>query len=100
MNRRHLFQLIGGAFAAAALELGATKPMLPRINPAYLEAEYEEVICFNSVIFQGRMEWKNEAPVPTGIRYNWTQDGFVEVDEHLGDSIAQEPNPSYVDSGE
>ena len=89
MNRRHLFQLIGGAFAAAAMELGCLRPVLPKINPAYLEAEYEEVICFNSAIFQGRMEWKNEAPVPTGIRYNWTQDGWEKVDEHLSHPNAE-----------
>lgn len=89
MNRRGLFRRIGGALCAVALELGCERPMMPRINPAYEEAEFEEVICFNSAIFHGKMGWKNEAPVPTEVRYNWTRDGWEKVDEHLSDPNAE-----------
>ena len=78
MNRRHLFQLIGGAFAAAAMELGMTKPVVAGFDPSF------------SVI-QDYMD-------PRMPRWNWV-DGIGWV-KHLGHSIAQEPNPSYVDSGE
>lgn len=83
MNRRHLFQLIGGAFAAAALDLGMVKPVVADLNSSFTDAGWQYV----------------EVRMP---RYDWIKGvGWVEttfLNQRFGDSIAQEPNPGYVDS--
>lgn len=53
MNRRSIFKLLVGAACAAAIEITGVVPSLPKaakyvINPEWLSAAYEDVVCFNS----------------------------------------------------
>lgn len=86
MNRRDIFKIIGGALCAASIELTGVVPRMPKlkVNPAYAEAMYEEVLWFNPVIL-GRLKptWVNDAPVPIGPRYNFIDGQWVKVEPTL-----------------
>lgn len=87
MNRRDIFKLIGGALCAASIELTGVVPRMPKlkVNPAYAEAMFEEVIVFHPAVFGKTMplpKWINSNGVSkTGVRYNMVDGEMVKVPE-------------------
>lgn len=81
MNRRKLFQLIGGAVLAASIELTGIIPVITRkakyiLNPAYMTAEYEDAYVMTASA-SNLLRFKRCGDPDHSIHYFGKIDGIV-----------------------